>query len=56
MCNIMAIGLLYILDDMVKCVCYMSFGSNGNFIVGAALTGSYYRTYIINGVGHPKLD
>ena len=52
----MAIGLLYKLHDMVKCVCYMSFGSNGSFMIGTALMGSHYRTNIISGVGHPKSD
>ena len=56
MCGVMAMGILYRLDYMVKYVCYMGFGSNGCFMVGIALTGGHYRTYIISGLGHPRLD
>jgi hypothetical protein len=49
--GITAIGLLYKLDDMVKCVCYMGFVSNGCFMASTALTGGHYRTNIISGVG-----
>jgi hypothetical protein len=56
MYSIMAMGLLYRLDDMVNCVCYMGLESNGNFIAGAAFMGSYYRTYIISGMSYPRLD
>ena len=35
-------------------MCYMGLESNGCFMVGAALTGSHYRTDIISGVGHPR--
>ena len=41
---------------MVKCVCYISLESNGCFVTGAALMGGHYRTYVISGVGHPRLD
>ena len=56
MCGITTIGLLYKLSDMVKCVCYMSFGSNGYFVIGATLMNSHYRADIINGVGYPRSD
>ena len=52
----MALGLLYRLNDMVKCVHYMGLRSNGYFVISAALMGNYYRTYIISGVGHPRLS
>ena len=39
---------------MVKCVCYVEFGSNGCFIAGAALMGGDYRMDIISGVIHPR--
>ena len=42
---------------MVKCVCcYMSLGSNGCFAISIALIGSHYMMYIINSVGHLRLD
>ena len=41
---------------MVKCVCYMDLGSNGCFMAGAALTGGYYWTNIISGVGYLSSD
>jgi hypothetical protein len=34
----------------------MGLASNGCFMAGTTLTGGYYRTNIINGVGHPRLD
>jgi hypothetical protein len=52
----MTMGLLYKLDNMVKCVCYMSLGSNGLFVTNAALKGSHYRMDIISNVGHRRLD
>jgi hypothetical protein len=55
-CGIMAMGLLYRLDDMVKCVCYMGLGSNGCFMAGVALMGGHYRMDIISSVGHPRSD
>jgi hypothetical protein len=53
-CSIIAMGLLYRLDDMVECVCYMGLGSNRCFMVGAALTDGHYRMDIISGVGYPR--
>jgi hypothetical protein len=41
---------------MVKCVCYIGLVSNGCFVIGAALKGGHYRTYIISNVGHPRSD
>jgi uncharacterized membrane protein len=55
-CGITAIGLLYRLSDMVKCVYYMSFGFNGCFVTNTTLMGGYYKTNIISGVGHPMSD
>jgi hypothetical protein len=55
-CSITAMGLLYELYDMVKCVCYMGIESNDCFIANVALTGSHYRTDIISGVGHLRSD
>jgi hypothetical protein len=52
----MVMGLLYRFNDIVKCVCYMSLGSNGCFVIGATLTSDHYRTYIISGVDYPRLD
>jgi hypothetical protein len=37
-------------------VYYMSFRFNGYFVTGATLMGGRYRTYIISGVGHIRLD
>ena len=51
-CSIMVISLLYRLNVIVKCVCYMGLGFDGCFVTGAALMGSHYMTYIISGVGH----
>jgi hypothetical protein len=36
-CSITAIGLLYRLDDMVECVCYMGLVSNRCFMASATL-------------------
>jgi hypothetical protein len=55
-CGITAMGLLYGLYDMVKCVCYMSLGSNGCFMADAAVTGGHYRINIINGVDYLRSD
>jgi hypothetical protein len=55
-CSITIMGLLYRLDDMVKCVCYMSLGSNGFFMTGTALTSNHYRTNIFSNVGQPRLN
>ena len=52
-CSIIVMGLLYRFDDMVKCVCYMGFGSNGYFMADTTLMGDHYRTNIISGVDHP---
>ena len=49
-------GLTINVNFMVKCVCYIGLGFNGCFVTNAGLVGSHYRTYIINGVGHPRLD
>jgi hypothetical protein len=55
-CGITVMGLLYKLDDIVKCVCYMGLGSNSCFIASIALTRSHYKMNIISSVGHPKSD
>jgi hypothetical protein len=47
-------GLLYRLNDMVKYVCCIGFGSNSYFVAGAALMGDYYKLNIISGVGHSR--
>jgi hypothetical protein len=49
-------GLLYRLNYMLKCVCYMGLGSNGCFVTGVALTDGHYKTNIISDVGHPKSE
>jgi hypothetical protein len=54
--GITAMSLLYRLDNMIKCVCYMDIGSNGCFVTSAALMGNHYRTNIISSVGHPRSD
>ena len=38
------------------CMCYMGLGSNDCFTVSATLSSGHYRTNIISGVGHPRLD
>jgi hypothetical protein len=38
------------------CVCYIGLGSNDYFVADVALTGDHYRTDIISGVGHMRLD
>ena len=53
--SIMVMGLLYGLNDMVKCVCSIGLGSNGCFMAEAALMG-HYKMEIISGVGYPRLD
>jgi hypothetical protein len=53
-CGITTMSLLYRLDNMVKCVCYMVLRSNGCFMANAALTSSHFRTDIISGMGHPR--
>ena len=55
-CGITAMGLLYKLSDMVKCVCYMGFGFNSYFVAGTALVGDHYRMDIINIMGHLRSD
>jgi hypothetical protein len=45
--GIMVMSLLYRLNDMVKCVCYMGLRYNGCFMAGAALMGGHYRIDII---------
>jgi hypothetical protein len=43
--------------NWVKCICcYIVLGSNGCFVISAALTGNHYKTYNISGVGHPRSD
>jgi hypothetical protein len=54
--SIMAMSLLYKINDMVKCVCYMNLESNDCFVTGATLKGCYYKMYIISGVGHLMPD
>jgi hypothetical protein len=54
MYGIMAMGLLYKLNNMVKCVCYIDFGPNGYFMTDIALMDHHYRMYIISGMGHPR--
>jgi hypothetical protein len=49
-------GLTIHVNFMVKCVCYMGRGSNGYVVIGVALIGGHYKTYIISGVGHPMSD
>jgi hypothetical protein len=49
-------GLTIYVNFIIKCVCYMGFGSNGCFMAGAALTDSHYKTNIISGIGHPRSD
>jgi hypothetical protein len=49
-------GLLYRLDDMVKCVCYIGLGSNGCFMANVALMSNYYRMNIISVVGYLRSD
>ena len=34
----------------------MGIGSNGCFMASVALTGDHFRTDIISGVGHPRLN
>ena len=41
---------------MVKCVYYMSHGSNGCFVTSTALMDGHYVLDIINSVGHPRSD
>jgi hypothetical protein len=55
-CGIMAIGLLYGLTFMVKCMC-VGFGSNG-FVTKTQpfLMDGHYRTNNISSVGHPRSD
>jgi hypothetical protein len=55
-CGITAIGLLYRLSDMVKCVYYMSLGFNGCFVTNTTLMGSHYKMNIISSVSHPRSD
>jgi hypothetical protein len=55
-CGITAMCLLYRLNNIVKCVCFMGLGSNDCFVTGAALMGGHYRIDIISGVGHPRSD
>jgi hypothetical protein len=53
-CGITAMSLLYRLNDMVKCVCYIGLESKGCFMTDATLISNHYRTNIISGVGHPR--
>jgi hypothetical protein len=52
----MVMGLIYRFNDMVKCVYYMSLGSNGYFVIGASLTTDHYRIDIISSVDYPSSD
>ena len=47
-------GLTIHVNFMVKYVCHMGLGSNGCFMVDAALMSGHYKTDIISGVGHPR--
>jgi hypothetical protein len=49
-------GLTIYVNFIVKYVYYMVHGSNGCFVIGAALMDDHYRTNIISGVGHPRSD
>ena len=49
-------GLTINANFMVKNVCYMGLGSYGCFMIEATFMGSHYKTDIISGVGHPRLD
>jgi hypothetical protein len=40
-CSVTAMGLLYRLSDIVKCMCYIGLKSNGCFVTDAALMGGY---------------
>ena len=49
-------GLLYELDNRVKCVCVLGGPWIQWLIVaGVALMGSHYKTDIVSGVGYPRL-
>jgi hypothetical protein len=51
------IYIFFFFYSMVKCVCcYMDLGFNCCFVSNIALTGDYYRMYIISGVGHPRSE
>jgi hypothetical protein len=50
-CGITAMGLLYRLCDMFKCMCYVGLGSIGCFMVRVALMGSHYRMDLFSSVG-----
>ena len=49
-------ALAIYVNFMVKCVCYMGFGFNDCFVTSATLMDGHYKTDIISGVGHPRLD
>jgi hypothetical protein len=49
-------GLTIHVNFMVKCMCVNGLGSNDCFVTRAALMSGYYKTYIISGVGHLRLD
>ena len=53
----MAMGLLYRLHNMVKCVLYGGFGSN-SFVtkVQPFPLDGHYKTYIISGMRHSRSD
>ena len=55
-CGIMAMSLLYRLDDMVKCVFVYGSWIQWLFMAGVTLIGDHYRTNIINDVEHLRLD
>jgi hypothetical protein len=38
------------------CVCYIGLGSNDCFMANVALIGGHYRTDVISGVSHTRLD
>jgi hypothetical protein len=55
-CSIMAIGLLYILVLWSNVSVLYKPWIQWLLVAGVALMGSHYRTNIISGVGHLRLD
>ena len=49
-------GLTIHVNFMVKCMYYMSLGSNACFVIGTFLMDGHYRIDIISGVGHSRSD
>jgi hypothetical protein len=57
MYSIMAIGLLYKFDSVVKNVCYMGFGSNGvHDRCSHCLMVGHYWTHITSNMGHLRSE